>query len=115
MNLLLAIAATAVFTQGEPAYFCWTPPVERKNGSTLEQDAIKEYEIIWSCDTDRRGEIVVPQDPTKENICIPFPQELLGYCGATIVTIDTNNIYSTLSEPIEFLVKLPKPAQGGFR
>lgn len=114
--LLLALfagpAEALEITRGEPFMLSWDPPTEREDGTALLISEIRHYGLRWRCDTGIEGGLTVP--PTQKNL-VMNSAELLGRCKFDISTTDTDGQTGKPSPELSVFIKLPKPAQGGFR
>lgn len=112
LALLAAPVAALEITRGEPFMLSWDLPTEREDGTALPISEIRHYAIRWGCDTGIEGGRTVP--PTQKNL-VMGSAELLGRCKFDISTTDTDGQTSKPSPKVSVFIKLPKPAQGGFR
>ena len=95
-----------------PVTVSWDIPTTRENGKAMPITEIANYIIAIKCNARGVEWIVIP-DPSTTSVVIA--KHIIGNCNIKIKTVDTNDLDSDWSTPINKLIKLDKPKAGGFR
>ncbi len=103
--------AGAVVLKTYGVHFEWTRPATREDKTPLLASDLAKYTIYWVCDTKRQGLRDI-NDPLA--VSADLDDTWLGNCTFSMTATDTGGLQSKLSAPVTVLIKLDKPANGGF-
>lgn len=101
-----------IATRGDPITLSWSAPTAREDGTTLNGGDIGHYTLWWLCDTQASGSVSVPGDRTQ---IVVDTTSIWGRCLFAMSTTDTDGRSGSPSAAVSILLKLPKPARGGFQ
>lgn len=99
-------------TRGEKLLISWTAPTARENGTPLAITEIGNYTLQWACNTGKTGIMTIPGSALST---IVDTADIWGQCHFTMATTDINKLVSRKSDPLEIVIRLPRPQQGGIR
>ncbi len=109
--LLVTSLVHAEWTTEDPITVSWVPPTENTDGSALPRSELSHYTVYWSCDTGKIGTMRVDEPNTSASLT----GRLVGNCEVEVDVTNVQGISSARSDIVPVLVRLPKPAYGGFR
>ena len=93
-------------------HLAWIAPTTRTDGTLLLISSLDHYTLYYTCDTGRAGNVIVTPGTLTS---VDLTGDWLGKCIFTLSVTDTGRLESALSAPANVLIKLNKPASGGFK